>query len=155
MYAKSGSINNVRELFDKMPQRDVVLWNAMIAGYDWVHVQIQNVSLLIVVFLASAAGSQVHPDPIDLVPTLEKNYGIGFEKVEKIGFGLLPSPEDLAVDREKKSFLTGCGDDWIKRVWIDGKGDKQRVENWEFVGGRPLGVALGPNQELIVCELTQ
>ncbi|KAH9288937.1 hypothetical protein KI387_033054, partial [Taxus chinensis] len=118
-------------------------------------VQIQNVALLIVVCFASAAGSQVHPDPIDLVPTPLKNYVIGFEKAENIGFGLLPSPEDLALDREKRSFFTGCGDGWIKRVWIDGKGDKQRVENWAFVGGRPLGVALGPNQELIVCELTQ
>ncbi|KAH9298906.1 hypothetical protein KI387_030588, partial [Taxus chinensis] len=92
---------------------------------------------------------------IDLVPTLKKNYGIRFEKAEKIGFGLLPSPEDLVVDGEKKSFFTGCGDGWIKWVWIHGKGDKQPVENRAFVGGQTLGVALGPNQELIVCELTQ
>ncbi|KAH9313275.1 hypothetical protein KI387_028310, partial [Taxus chinensis] len=94
--------------------------------------------------------SDIH-DELDMII----NYGIGFEKAEKIGFGLLPSPEDLAVDGENKSFFTGCGDGWIKRVWIHGKGDKQRVENWAFVGGRTLGVALGPNQELIVCELTQ
>ncbi|XP_057834761.2 pentatricopeptide repeat-containing protein At2g39620-like [Cryptomeria japonica] len=33
MYAKCGSINKARELFDKMPQREVISWNAMIAGY--------------------------------------------------------------------------------------------------------------------------
>ncbi|XP_057833052.2 pentatricopeptide repeat-containing protein At3g12770 [Cryptomeria japonica] len=33
MYAKCGSIDKARELFDKMPQRNVVSWNAMIAGY--------------------------------------------------------------------------------------------------------------------------
>ncbi|XP_057830827.2 pentatricopeptide repeat-containing protein At2g03880, mitochondrial-like [Cryptomeria japonica] len=33
MYAKCGSIEKARELFDKMPQRNVVSWNAMIAGY--------------------------------------------------------------------------------------------------------------------------
>ncbi|XP_057873047.2 pentatricopeptide repeat-containing protein At1g11290, chloroplastic-like [Cryptomeria japonica] len=33
MYAKCGRINKARELFDKMPQRNVVSWNAMIAGY--------------------------------------------------------------------------------------------------------------------------
>lgn len=33
MYAKHGFIEFARELFDKMPQRDVVSWNAMIAGY--------------------------------------------------------------------------------------------------------------------------
>ncbi|XP_057832181.2 pentatricopeptide repeat-containing protein At5g27110-like [Cryptomeria japonica] len=33
MYAKCGSIDKARELFDKMPERNVVSWNAMIAGY--------------------------------------------------------------------------------------------------------------------------
>eukprot|EP01018_Ginkgo_biloba_P032090 Gb_22770 [translate_table: standard] len=33
MYAKCGSIKNARNVFDRMPQRDVVSWNAMIAGY--------------------------------------------------------------------------------------------------------------------------
>eukprot|EP01018_Ginkgo_biloba_P037444 Gb_29868 [translate_table: standard] len=33
MYAKCGSIYIARQLFDRMPQRDVVSWNAMIAGY--------------------------------------------------------------------------------------------------------------------------
>ncbi|XP_059069395.1 pentatricopeptide repeat-containing protein At3g24000, mitochondrial-like [Cryptomeria japonica] len=33
MYAKCGIINKARELFDRMPQRDVISWNAMIAGY--------------------------------------------------------------------------------------------------------------------------
>eukprot|EP01018_Ginkgo_biloba_P033672 Gb_37465 [translate_table: standard] len=33
MYAKCGSIKNARQVFDKMPRRNVVSWNAMIAGY--------------------------------------------------------------------------------------------------------------------------
>eukprot|EP01018_Ginkgo_biloba_P034609 Gb_05162 [translate_table: standard] len=33
MYAKCGSIENACSVFDKTPQRDVVLWNAMIIGY--------------------------------------------------------------------------------------------------------------------------
>ncbi|XP_057850517.2 pentatricopeptide repeat-containing protein At3g24000, mitochondrial-like [Cryptomeria japonica] len=33
MYAKCGSIDKARELFDRMPQRDVILWNSMIAGH--------------------------------------------------------------------------------------------------------------------------
>eukprot|EP01018_Ginkgo_biloba_P012923 Gb_21951 [translate_table: standard] len=33
MYAKCGSIHKARNAFDKMHQRDVVCWNAMIAGY--------------------------------------------------------------------------------------------------------------------------
>ncbi|XP_057871438.2 pentatricopeptide repeat-containing protein DOT4, chloroplastic isoform X2 [Cryptomeria japonica] len=33
LYAKRGSIGKAHELFDKMPQRDNVSWNAMIVGY--------------------------------------------------------------------------------------------------------------------------
>ncbi|XP_057837778.2 pentatricopeptide repeat-containing protein At1g11290, chloroplastic [Cryptomeria japonica] len=33
MYAKCGSIDKARQVFDKIPQRDVISWNAMIAGY--------------------------------------------------------------------------------------------------------------------------
>ncbi|XP_057818471.2 pentatricopeptide repeat-containing protein At2g13600-like [Cryptomeria japonica] len=33
MYAKCGSINKAYKLFDKMPQRDVISWTTMIAGY--------------------------------------------------------------------------------------------------------------------------
>ncbi|XP_059069530.1 pentatricopeptide repeat-containing protein At4g13650-like [Cryptomeria japonica] len=33
MYAKCGSIDKARELFDRLPRRDVISWNAMIAGY--------------------------------------------------------------------------------------------------------------------------
>ncbi|XP_057826538.2 pentatricopeptide repeat-containing protein At3g09040, mitochondrial [Cryptomeria japonica] len=33
MYAKCGSIQKAREVFDKMPKRNVVTWNVMIAGY--------------------------------------------------------------------------------------------------------------------------
>ncbi|KAJ7548198.1 hypothetical protein O6H91_07G002300 [Diphasiastrum complanatum] len=33
MYAKCGSIADARTVFDKMPRKDLVAWNAMIAGY--------------------------------------------------------------------------------------------------------------------------
>eukprot|EP01018_Ginkgo_biloba_P002445 Gb_38364 [translate_table: standard] len=33
MYAKCGNLRDARQLFDKMPQRNDVLWNVMISGY--------------------------------------------------------------------------------------------------------------------------
>eukprot|EP01018_Ginkgo_biloba_P025844 Gb_04234 [translate_table: standard] len=33
VYCKSGSADDAREMFDKMPERNVVSWNAMMAGY--------------------------------------------------------------------------------------------------------------------------
>ena len=32
MYAKSGSINDARLVFDRMAERDVITWTAMIGG---------------------------------------------------------------------------------------------------------------------------
>lgn len=121
----------------------------------------KNAALLAVLCLASAAlwnylvrTSQIDPAPISLLSSPPMRDGIyapneKLDKAEKIGLGLVHGPEDFALDREKKSFFTGCEDGWIKRVWFD----EGRVENWTFVGGRPLGVALGTNEELIVCEL--
>jgi pentatricopeptide repeat protein len=34
MYAKCGSLENARQVFDRMPERNVVSWNAIIAGYS-------------------------------------------------------------------------------------------------------------------------
>ncbi|KAK1584290.1 hypothetical protein Q3G72_031587 [Acer saccharum] len=36
-YCESGQINEARTLFDEMPERDVVAWTAMIAGYTSFH----------------------------------------------------------------------------------------------------------------------
>eukprot|EP01018_Ginkgo_biloba_P025611 Gb_06576 [translate_table: standard] len=33
MYAKCGSIEDARQVFDKMPKRNIISWNAMIVGY--------------------------------------------------------------------------------------------------------------------------
>ena len=33
MYEKCGSIGKAHEIFDVMPQRNVISWNAMIGGY--------------------------------------------------------------------------------------------------------------------------
>jgi pentatricopeptide repeat protein len=32
-YAQNGEIERARELFDRMPKRNIVSWNAMISGY--------------------------------------------------------------------------------------------------------------------------
>ncbi|TXG65594.1 hypothetical protein EZV62_006869 [Acer yangbiense] len=34
MYVKCGNLNTASDLFDKMPKRNLVAWNSMIAGYN-------------------------------------------------------------------------------------------------------------------------
>ncbi|TXG65557.1 hypothetical protein EZV62_006832 [Acer yangbiense] len=34
MYEKCGNLSTARELFDKMPKRNLVTWNSMIVGYN-------------------------------------------------------------------------------------------------------------------------
>ncbi|KAG9443181.1 hypothetical protein H6P81_019035 [Aristolochia fimbriata] len=69
---------------------------------------------------------------------------------ERLGEGLLPGPEDLAYDAHAGVIYTGCADGWVKRVFLDESPAK--VENWVHVGGRPLGVAIGPDGGLVVAE---
>ncbi|XP_077246809.1 protein STRICTOSIDINE SYNTHASE-LIKE 5-like isoform X1 [Tasmannia lanceolata] len=72
--------------------------------------------------------------------------------IERVGDGLLPGPEDLAYDAEAHVLYTGCGDGWIKRVTVSDSAESSKVENWVHVGGRPLGLAFGPDKQLFVAN---
>lgn len=92
------------------------------------------------------------PFPIDelaaeamVVPS--SNGGM-LEGSEKVGAGLLAGPEDIAYDPGSQVIYTGCGDGRIVRVRVN----DSTVENWVNTGGRPLGLALGPNNEIIVAD---
>jgi hypothetical protein len=67
---------------------------------------------------------------------------------ERVGEGQLPGPEDLAYDAAGGWLYTGCSDGWVRRVSVPG-GD---VEDWVHTGGRPLGVVLGTDGELVVAD---
>ena len=71
---------------------------------------------------------------------------------EKIGTGLLLAPEDIVYDPESRLIYTGCVDGWVKRVTVNESVDDTVVENWVNTGGRPLGLALGRDNELIIAD---
>ena len=66
----------------------------------------------------------------------------------KIGQHLLPQPEDVAVDSLGQIYVS-CADGWIKRI----DPSTHLVQNWTLIdGGRPVGLAIGLHDELLVCE---
>ncbi|XP_043713634.1 protein STRICTOSIDINE SYNTHASE-LIKE 4-like [Telopea speciosissima] len=87
------------------------------------------------------------------------HYGRVLELADRIGEGLLPGPEDFAYDAETGLLYTGCSDGWIRRFHVtDSAEEKEKaktqleIENWAFTGGRPLGLAFGPDKQLIVAD---
>ncbi|KAM3709951.1 hypothetical protein ACB098_02G214700 [Castanea mollissima] len=71
---------------------------------------------------------------------------------EFVGVGNLIGPEDVAYDAKSGVIYTGCADGWISRVTVNDSAADSVVEKWVNTGGRPLGIAFGHNNELIVAD---
>ncbi|KAK7360287.1 hypothetical protein VNO77_02270 [Canavalia gladiata] len=71
---------------------------------------------------------------------------------ETVGNGNVMGPEDIAYDAAARLFYTGCEDGWIKRVTVNDSAADSVVENWVNTGGRPLGLALDHDGDLIVAD---
>ena len=71
---------------------------------------------------------------------------------ELVGEGQLAGPEDLVYDAGSRVIYTGCHDGWIKRVTVKESVADTVVQKLVNTGGRPLGLALGHNGEIIVAD---
>lgn len=71
---------------------------------------------------------------------------------ELVGFKQLIGPEDIAYDSNSGVIYTSCADGWVKRVTINDSVADTIVESWVNTGGRPLGLALGHDNEVIVAD---
>eukprot|EP01018_Ginkgo_biloba_P026238 Gb_36365 [translate_table: standard] len=72
MYAKCGSIENARQVFDKMSRRDLVSWTAMISGYS----QNGHASEALALFDQMQLADET-PDPVTLVSVLSACTDLG------------------------------------------------------------------------------
>lgn len=101
--------------------------------------------------------SQSPIDPVPLyLPTHPAAKGVYahnaiLQNLTKLGEGLLLQPEDLVVDPTATFLYVTNQDGWIKKFYLE----NGAVENWSYVGGRPLGLALDNAGDVIVCEPTQ
>jgi hypothetical protein len=71
---------------------------------------------------------------------------------ELLGLKQLIGPEDIAYDSSSGVIYTSCADGWVKRVTINDSVADTIVESWVNTGGRPLGLALGHDNEVIVAD---
>ncbi|KAH7851260.1 hypothetical protein Vadar_009149 [Vaccinium darrowii] len=74
------------------------------------------------------------------------------EGAERVGFGELLGPEDLAYDPKLGVIYTGCGDGWIKQVTVNKSAADSVVESWVNTGGRPLRLVLGHDGDVIIAD---
>ena len=97
----------------------------------------------------------IQPAPIDpesytpaeapkLMGELEPNSLL--QKAELLAVGKIHGPEEVAVDSRGRIY-TGTRDGKIMRLWPDGK-----LEIFTETKGRPLGIQLDKNENLIVCD---
>ncbi|GAV78565.1 Str_synth domain-containing protein [Cephalotus follicularis] len=85
-----------------------------------------------------------------VIPLMSNDHML--QGAEYVGVGNLQGPEDLAYDSKLGVIYTGCEDGWIKRVKVSDSLNDSVVENWINTGGRPLGLALGHHNEVIVAD---
>ncbi|CAN1141905.1 Putative pentatricopeptide repeat-containing protein At3g11460, mitochondrial [Linum perenne] len=76
MYLRCGEINSARKLFDEIPGKGLITWNAMINGYS------QNGLANDVLELYREMGSSgIHPDPVTLVGVLSSCAHLGAQGI--------------------------------------------------------------------------
>ncbi|KAL3701510.1 hypothetical protein R1sor_019532 [Riccia sorocarpa] len=88
--------------------------------------------------------SPVDPIPVDLGPPATGDFWkseFNLQDLEKIH--VCEGPEDVEFDKQGRAY-TGCADGWVKRIELDG-----RVTNFSFTGGRPLGLAIREDLEVM------
>ncbi|MQL79965.1 hypothetical protein Taro_012409 [Colocasia esculenta] len=90
--------------------------------------------------------SPVSPEPL-LVPRSDFTPNNILQSVDRLGEGILPGPEDIAVDGDGVLY-TATRDGWIKRMHRNGT-----WEEWKSTGTHGLlGVATSMAGGLLVCD---
>ncbi|CAA7057885.1 unnamed protein product [Microthlaspi erraticum] len=76
MYMKCGSVESGRRLFDEMPVKGLITWNAVISGYS------QNgLAHEVLELYEKMKSSGVYPDPVTLVSVLSSCAHLGAQRI--------------------------------------------------------------------------
>lgn len=130
MYVKCGSIEFAKNLFDLMPKRGLITWNAMISGYA------QNgLASNVLDLYGDMKSLGIHPDPVTLVGILSScahlgAHSIGCEverQIELSGFGSNPFLNNALI-----SMYSRCGKLAKARAIFDAMPEKT-VVTWTAI----------------------
>ncbi|KAG0484936.1 hypothetical protein HPP92_009015 [Vanilla planifolia] len=114
MYAKCGRIDEARKMFDRMPERDLVTWNALIAGYAQNGFALD--ALQMVVGMQEDGQS---PDSITLVSALPACTAVGCLPIGKSvhGFAVRAGFESLVnISTAIIDMYAKCGAIWLAKL---------------------------------------
>lgn len=133
MYVKCGSVEDARSLFDAMPEKGLITWNAMISGYAQNGFATEVLDLYREMKLIG-----VHPDPVTLVGVLSScthlgAHGFGREverQIQLCGFDLNPFLKNSLINMYAR-----CGNLVKAHEIFDSMPEKSIVSWTGVIGG--------------------
>uniref|UniRef100_A0A7N0UG57 Strictosidine synthase conserved region domain-containing protein n=1 Tax=Kalanchoe fedtschenkoi TaxID=63787 RepID=A0A7N0UG57_KALFE len=93
-----------------------------------------------------------HPMPDITVRPNPSKHSFWLVHMEVIGLMELLGPEDLVHDPKNNVIYTGCSTGEIKQFTLSRVASETVVTSVAYTGGRPLGLALGEQGNLIVAD---
>ncbi|KAJ8625690.1 hypothetical protein MRB53_034220 [Persea americana] len=122
----------------------------------WPHLLLMVPAGLVAVLLFRTDGFDPAPLPdyhswFSSLPVPARNDHV-LRGMERLADGHVAGPEDLAYSANGHHLYTGCADGWIKRLKLSETVESVSVENWTYIGGRPIGLSIGADNQLIVAD---
>lgn len=127
MYVKCGEIGRARKVFDRMPKRDRISWNAMISGYFENGVFLDGVELFFHMREVS-----VHPDLMTWTSVISASEIMSDEKLGMEIHGLVAKTEfaaDVSVNNSLIRFYSRVGN-LIEAEKVFSKIENKDVVSW-------------------------
>ncbi|KAL0309511.1 UNVERIFIED_CONTAM: putative pentatricopeptide repeat-containing protein, mitochondrial [Sesamum radiatum] len=167
MYVHCGSIESARKLFDEIPRKSLITWNAMISGYS------QNgLGKEVLDLYQEMQSLGVCPDEVTFVGVLSSCANLGAqrigreveEKIDRLGIGFNPFLKNSLV-----SMYARCGNLMRARAIFDAMPEKNLVSWTAILGGygmhghgevavdlfdQMIEAGIQPDKAVFVCVLT-